>query len=210
MQDYRNELWQAQDWVETLIANTNPADLENQTPCAEYTVRGMLCHLIQVANVIAQLPVLGKNPYGSAVLDSKAMATVIAEIAGRTIDDKTPQQWAAAWRELSSATRQHWTDDKLDRYYPMPWGVTLSGAETVGLYLSEVLCHGYDLAKPTGQSVEVPDPAVAEHAMTVAHELVSNDYRGREQGVPFEPAVTPPADAGPTVRLAAFLGRAMD
>ncbi|MDO5077378.1 TIGR03086 family metal-binding protein [Corynebacterium sp.] len=210
MQDYRNELWQAQDWVEQLIGNTTTADLDAQTPCEEFTVRGLLSHLMQVGNVIAQLPVLGENPYGSEVLDPNAKVAVLEEITAGTIDGKTPQQWAAAWRELANATRKHWTDEKLDRDYPMPWGVTLSGAETVVLYLSEVLCHGYDLAKSTGQSVEVPDPTVAERAMTVVPKLISNDYRGHEHGVPFEPAVTPPADAGPTVRLAAFLGRAMD
>lgn len=75
------------------------------------------------------------------------------------------------------------------------------------LLQAEVLGHGWDLAKATGQPW-APDPATAAHTLAILQATVQPEYRG--PGLPFGPEIPIPADAPAPDRLIAFIGRTPD
>jgi uncharacterized protein (TIGR03086 family) len=86
----------------------------------------------------------------------------------------------------------------------VPWG-QVPGRGALSGYVQEVLTHGWDLAKATGQPVE-GDPELAEFALTFAHRALPPDGpRGAD--IPFGAPTTAPEGSGPYTQLATYLGR---
>jgi len=67
----------------------------------------------------------------------------------------------------------------------------------------DVLVHGWDLARATGQDVELP-PHLAEPALQFSRGLVNDELRGAGA---FGPELLVPANTPASYRLVAFLGR---
>lgn len=102
------------------------------------------------------------------------------------------------------AARKAWSDDDLlTRTVTAPFG-EVPGAVGLGGFLMETLAHGRDLAVATGQPCET-DPEVVAKAQSVADFALPAEARG--PGIPFDAPVEPRTEAGPTERLAAYLGR---
>jgi uncharacterized protein (TIGR03086 family) len=80
----------------------------------------------------------------------------------------------------------------------------MPGAQAIGVYVSEQVTHGWDLAVATGQPAEAAPDLVALAERSIRAVL---DGLPRGGPVPFGPVVEPAADAGPTERLAAYQGR---
>lgn len=79
---------------------------------------------------------------------------------------------------------------------PMP------GSVLAGINLLDTTTHAWDLAVAIGRPASVPDD-VALEALEQSRRIVTAEIRpGR-----FEPEVPARADADPTQRLVAFLGR---
>lgn len=109
-----------------------------------------------------------------------------------------------AFRAASQAALAAWSDDAtLSRTVSVPWGES-SGAATVSGYVGEFVAHGWDLATALGLLSEA-DPALAEAALRSYDGRLSPQRRGG--ATPFGPVVDPADDAGPTERLANYLGR---
>ena len=89
----------------------------------------------------------------------------------------------------------------LERAYHGPLGA-ISGAAWLQVRITDLLAHGWDLARATGQPAELPED-LAEQALVFSRVQMSSVSRiGR-----FGPA-QPVADDAPAIdRLAAFLGR---
>ena len=85
----------------------------------------------------------------------------------------------------------------------MPWG-KVPGRIAVSGYVQEILTHGWDLARATGQPTEL-DPELAAWVLAVTQRILPPEPRGGE--IPFGPVVPVPPDAGPYTQLAAWLGR---
>ncbi|WJZ02606.1 TIGR03086 family metal-binding protein [Corynebacterium freiburgense] len=207
MEDFRKELLEAFTWIEHLTANTPNEMFNLPTPCTQFSVEDLLTHFIQVGEVITKLPVIGRHPHESVSNDPAGFEKLLHSFNQQFIENTSAEQRALSWRKVADNAQLVWDDPAMQRQYTMPWGIVYSGKEIVGLYLFELVCHGFDLAKATNQPVEIPNPHVAEAALKAAKELVHEEYRGIDQGVPFEYATEAPDGAGPTVRLAAFLGR---
>jgi len=78
-----------------------------------------------------------------------------------------------------------------------------SGTTMVHMRMNELLVHGWDLARGTGQPADLPED-LAEDALTLVRTRLADRPR---QGMPFD-APKPVADDAPVIdRLAAFLGR---
>ena len=89
----------------------------------------------------------------------------------------------------------------LERTYHGPLGAA-SGAERLQLRIADLLAHGWDLARATGQPAELPED-LAEQALAFSRAQLSTTPRtGR-----FGPAQTVADDAPAIDQLAAFLGR---
>ena len=79
---------------------------------------------------------------------------------------------------------------------------TLPASLAVEIIPMELLVHGWDMARATGQQIDVP-PEVADHLLGRARALVTEDKRGRS----FAAEVPAGPQASALQRLIAFTGR---
>ena len=163
-----------------VIGNVRPDQLDNKTPCPEWTVRDLLEHQIGV------------------------VAGLGAAAAGEPRPDFTlSADPAAQFAEVSAATMRAWrAPGALDRIVnagpgPMP------GRVLAGINLLDTATHTWDVATATGQPTALPD-GVAEAAVEA-----SRDDRLARAAASVASAPRWPCRPEPTrrTRLVAFLGR---
>jgi uncharacterized protein (TIGR03086 family) len=77
-------------------------------------------------------------------------------------------------------------------------------APPLGIVLMETMCHGWDLATATGQSVSYPEGAIAS-VLALGRQMMSPDYRGDDK--PFGLEVDVPDTAPALDQLVGFMGR---
>ena len=151
------------------------------TPCTEWTVRELAGHLVN-----------GNDLFTSAL---GAQATGAAVGAEGSITDAYNQ----SGRELLAAFRQ---PGALDNSVVVPFG-NVPALAALHLRITEILVHGWDLARATGQAASFPE-ALAEHEPAFSRAKLGDIPAGRR---PFAPP-QPIADGAPAIdRLAACLGR---
>ncbi|SDR82962.1 TIGR03086 family protein [Friedmanniella luteola] len=184
--DPRPALARTQAWIVGLLATVTPEQLALPTPCTEFDVAALVRHLYGVADRVEALG------HGQPAASVPAFAEAL------------PDDLAAGYRERAARSQAAWADDAaLSRVVVAPFG-PLPGAQVVGVYVSEQLTHGWDLAVATGRPAEADADLAALAERSIRAVL---DPLPRGGPVPFGPAVAPSADAGPTARLAAYLGR---
>ena len=168
--------------VAALITNVRPEQWSGPTPCTDWTVRRLVDHLIGMNRVFAAL--LAGHPPPRPV-------------AGHIEDDPI-----GAYRDSAAALQAAFEQTGvLERTYAGPLG-TATGADRLHIRLYDLLVHGWDLAKATGQPVELPEDAAEQALAFVRTQLTDEARPGR-----FEPAQSVADDAPAIERLVAFLGR---
>ena len=161
-----------------VVGGISPADLDRSTPCAEYTVRGVLEHMIGGATAFAAA-YRGETPADPDVSD------VLAD-------------FGPALQDLSASMS---APGALDRTVAAPFG-ELPGDAFARFVVLDGLVHGWDMATATGQACEPPaDPVAAADGFA---RQVLDPLR---DGQTFAEPVEPPASATPIERLAAYTGR---
>lgn len=183
--DFRPDLDAAQTWMADLITAVHPDQLDAPTPCTDYDVRGLVQHIAALPAKLAAMSA-GDNP--------RELPMQVA-IDGDGV--------GAAYRADARAALDRWTDDLLTETVTAPWGPAPGGI-ALGGFVMETVAHGWDLAVATGLEEEA-DPELATTAHRIGEQALDGAPRG--EGLPFGEEVEPPAGAGPTTRLAAFLGR---
>jgi uncharacterized protein (TIGR03086 family) len=170
--------------AEAVVAGIKDEQWTAPTPCTELDVRGVLNHLVRgnllFAAIIADEP--RPEPGTDHLRDDPLTAFGDA---------------AARLRAAFGAPRA------LEEIYTSPFG-TGPGAVLAHVRVVEVLTHGWDLARATGQPAEFPDD-VAERALAGTRRALTDRPQG--PGAPFAAEVPVPQDAPPMDRLAGFLGR---
>jgi len=159
------------------------------TPCTEWDVRDLLNHVIGTLWLSEALFTDRAPRYPMA-----PGALPPADLAG---DDPAAAYAEACTAALTAAA----ADDNLTRVHPTPLG-DMPGPALAGFTTLDILVHGWDLAKATGQPAGLDD-AMAAHVLAFAEQAVTQDTRAPRIG----PAVPVPAGAPLTDRLVAFLGR---
>jgi uncharacterized protein (TIGR03086 family) len=170
-----------------VVAAVKPDQLDDRTPCTEWTVRDLLNHLVGVAQMFTTAAAGEKstvNPFGSP-------EDVIGDDP-RAAYDEARQQLLSAYRERG-----------LDGTVPLLSG-DAPATFAVTICITDNLQHGWDLAKAIGQPFD-PDDDVISTAEEFTGQNMSPDRRG--PGKPFAHPVDPPRDASHMDRLAASLGR---
>lgn len=172
------------------IVKAAPSQLDAPTPCAEWDVRALLNHVIGTlwlaeALFSDQPPRYPMAPGGLPP----------ADLAG---DDP-----AAAYAEASAAALAAASaGDALTRVHRTPLG-EMPGPGLAGFTTLDILVHGWDLAKATGQPADL-DGRLAAHALGFAGQaLATPESRAGRIG----PALAPPDGATVTGQLVAYLGR---
>jgi uncharacterized protein (TIGR03086 family) len=170
--------------TEAVVAGIRADRWPAPTPCTELDVRAVLNHLVTGNLLFAAIvrgeprPARGADHLGDDPLAAFQLA------AGRL-------------REAFAAP------GVLESVYEAPFG-TGPGAILVHVRIVEVLTHGWDLARATGQSADFPDD-VAERALARSRRRLTARPQG--PGAPFAAEVPVPQDAPAVDRLAGFLGR---
>lgn len=175
-------LTRARSAVGHLIAGIRDDQWSAPTPCTDWTVHDLVNHLV------------GANLVFVALLSDQAPPDRGTDHLG---DDP-----AGAYRDSGIALQAAFEQPGvLQRTFHGPLG-TASGAERLQIRIVDLLAHGWDLARATGQPTELPED-LAEQALTFARiQLATMPRTGR-----FGPAQTVADDAPAIDRLVAFLGR---
>jgi len=168
--------------VDVLIGKVRAEQWSATTPCDEWDVAQVTEHLVGMNRVFAAM-LEGRPPPERG-------------------DASSAEVLAADFRSSSAALLDAFSQPGvLGRSYTSTMG-RATGQERLMIRLYDLLAHGWDIARATGQEAKLPDDA-AEAALQFARAQILDDARpGR-----FKPAQPIADDASAIDRLVAFLGR---
>jgi uncharacterized protein (TIGR03086 family) len=172
-----------------LVARARPADLARPTPCADWTLHGLITHMAAQHHGFAAAAAgdgdparwhprrLGSDP----VADYRAAAeTVLAAFAA----DAVP-----------------------GRQFPLPEiaaGALFPAPQAVSFHFVDYVVHSWDVARTLGLEAHFA-PDLLDAALDVARAVPDGEYR-LVPGAAFAPTVTWP-DGSPLDQVVALLGR---
>jgi uncharacterized protein (TIGR03086 family) len=166
-----------------VVDGVTPDQLGDPTPCVAWDVRALINHMVTGNLLFAALVAGSEQPERSA----------------DHLGDDFQRAFGDAVNALSGAFTKY---DVLNGVFPTPFGEG-PGKQLVMMRFNELVVHGWDLARATGQT-DLLDPRLAEISLRA---LQSVPVIPRGDGEAFGAEVGAPPDAGPVERLAAFLGR---
>jgi uncharacterized protein (TIGR03086 family) len=170
------------------LAGVTPDQLDQPTPCASWTVRDLVNHVVGGSYWFAASMDAGKSPDDEGETDLSE-----GDIVARY--DEGTRQAVAAFGAPGA----------MEKPVQLPFG-QFPGEAFMGLATTDHLVHAWDLARATGQSLDVDE----DHAAAVlagAQASIPDAFRGPDGQAPFGPATPCDASAPAADRLAAFLGR---
>ncbi|MET0135508.1 MAG: TIGR03086 family metal-binding protein [Kibdelosporangium sp.] len=171
-----------------LDLDIKPDQLGLATPCADFTVRQLLNHLLF---------------WGPSLAGAARKATVPPPAESESDVDMLAGDWVADFRAQLETLTVSWSR-------PEAWaGVTHMGGPTElpaalvgGMVVGEVLVHGWDLGQATGQR-----PSWDAELLAYLHKEVEATHQmGRDMGI-YGPEVPVPADAPILDRILGRTGR---
>jgi uncharacterized protein (TIGR03086 family) len=173
-----------------VVAGVAADDLDRPTPCAAWTLRDLLAHLIGQNHGFA-VAVGGAGP------DPTPFAPV-------PVDGEPAEVYAASVERVTTAfaacppDRQVWLPEiSTTRPYPV--------ALALRFHLVDYVVHSWDVARSIGRTVEFDDDLLAA-ALAVA-EIVPDDRTRLADGAFFRPALPVPDHASTLDRTLLLLGR---
>lgn len=178
------------DSTDRVVSAITPEQYDFPTPCADWNVKQLANHLIATLHL------------GRALL-SDEIPTVQSGPGQVPAEDLVGDALLGAYREGVEALVASTTSDAVSRMHVTPLG-EMPGAALAGFTALDVLVHGWDLAKATGQSTAL-DTALAEAMFGFARQAINDEAGTRAPLIGPEIATTAAADA--TSRLVAYLGR---
>ncbi|MGW3286596.1 TIGR03086 family metal-binding protein [Streptomyces sp. NPDC001002] len=175
--------------IARLAEGVSDGQLADRTPCPESAVRNILGHL---AGLSVAFRDAGRKELGATTDTNPNDAVPDIGPGWREELPKALDELADAWRDPAA-----WTG------MTRAGGLDLPGEIAGAVAVDELVIHGWDLARATGQPYE-PDPA----ALRVAHEflLAAAEDPSRGGGI-FGPVVPVPADASLLDRAVGLSGR---
>ena len=174
-----------------VLANLGSDQLDQPTPCASWTVRDLVNHIVGAASWYAITAETGAAPTGEH--DELAADFTTGDV--QSAFEQGAQRAVAAFRAPGA----------MDKTMTLPFG-EMPGSAFVLLASTDTFTHAWDLAKAIGQPSDL-DPELAEQLLEFSKVAVPEEARGPEGRAVFGPVVEPPPDASAADRLAAYLGR---
>ena len=167
-----------------LVEGVPESALAGVTPCEDYTVGDLLDHIAGAALAFRAAAVkrpLEGGPSGVAAnLDREWRTTIPRDVLALGEAWRDP----GAWEGTTAAG-----------------GVDLSGEAAGVVALDELVIHGWDLAKATGQAADYDGPE-----LEAVHAMVQQFRSAKVEGL-FGPAVDVPGDAPLLDRIVGLAGR---
>ncbi|NBM20857.1 TIGR03086 family metal-binding protein [Streptomyces sp. GC420] len=163
--------------------------LSDPTPCPAFAVRNLLAHLVGLSAAFRDA---GRKAVGpSTATDPSAV-----------VPDIGPG-WRERLRLNLDAMAEVWRDPAAWDGTTQAGGFTLPAAQAGRIALNELVVHGWDLARATGQPYE-PDPDAVEASYDL---LAPAAHAPAAERGPFGPVVEVPADAPLLDRVVGLSGR---
>lgn len=132
------DLGPAADGLARIVDGVRDDQLDAPTPCSEWTLGGLLAHVHQFATVFIANA-------------SKSPAAPV---------DNLPEDWRHVIPDRLEDLAQAWRD-------PLAWegrvsagGVEMSGEENAVVAIEELVVHGWDVARASGQDFWVPEQSL--------------------------------------------------
>ncbi|PRZ44300.1 uncharacterized protein (TIGR03086 family) [Antricoccus suffuscus] len=176
------------------VSNVSASDLDRPTPCAGWTLRDLLEHMIT-------------QHYGfAAAAAGNGAERGVWEL--RSVGTHPVAEYAAAAEHVVTAFS---LEDVLERQFALPEiseDITFPGKQAIGFHLIDYVVHSWDVAQSIGESVEL-DPDIADIALKIAAAVPNGDER-KSDGAAFAPAQSVPSHAAPLDQILALLGRSPD
>ncbi len=175
-----------------LVARARPGDLARPTPCADWTLCGLISHMT------AQ-----HHGFAAAAAGDGDLARWRPRRPGA---DPVAGYRAAARAVLAAFA----ADGVLDRRFPLPEfaaGALFPARQAVGFHFIDYVVHSWDVAKALGLEARFP-PDLLDTALQVAQAVPGGEHR-LAPGAAFAPVVTWPGDS-PLDQVVALLGRSPD
>jgi uncharacterized protein (TIGR03086 family) len=172
------------------VAAITPGQLPQPTPCRGWDLRMLLLHAVD------SLAALAEGLGGGRVSLRPADAG-----PGGTADRGGTADPAQAFRAGASRLLGVYSRAGQDRLVSVG-GCAMAASVMTAAGALEIAVHGWDISRACGQCQPIPGP-LAGDLLHVAPLLVDSGDRYPL----FGPPVTVPAAAGPSDRLAAFMGR---
>ena len=170
----------------SVLEQVTADQLDLQSPCAAWDVRGVINHVIDGQGFF-QAMINGDPPTASG-------------------DDHASGDYLAAYdAAVAASTAAFQAEGAMGKMITAPWGAEMPGAGVAGMASNDTFAHGWDIAKATGQSTDIA-PQLAEGLLGASQHMIQDAFRGPE-GAPFGVAQEAPEGANAADRLAAFLGR---
>jgi uncharacterized protein (TIGR03086 family) len=171
-----------------LVVRARPADMARPTPCADWTLHGLIAHMSAQHHGFAAAAAGDADPGrwrprrpGDPVADYRAAAgTVLAAFAA---------------------------EGALKRQFPLPEfaaGALFPARQAVSFHFIDYVVHSWDVAKSLGLAVSFA-PDLLEVALQVARAVPGGEHR-LAPGAAFAPAVAWPGGP-PLDQVVALLGR---
>src|SRR3954463_15853871 len=174
--------------TKTVLANVEPDQLDDTTPCQSWKVRDLINHFVGGTYFFAAVAKTGEPPAGDGgdrdFTEGDINATYSAGAAEAVGAFKAP--------------------GAMEKTMKLPFG-EMPGSAFVMIAASDEFTHGWDLARATGQPTADLDPELAEQLLAFAQNAIPDQFRGADTTAPFGPVVDVPADAPPADRLAGFM-----
>ena len=172
-----------------LVARARPADMARPTPCADWTLHGLISHM-------------AAQHYGFAA--AAAGDGDLARWRPRRLGGDPVADYRAAAQAVLAAFA---ADGVPGRQFPLPEiaaGALFPAPQAVSFHFIDYVVHSWDVAKALGLAARFA-PDVLDAALQVARAVPGGEYR-LAPGAAFAPAVTWP-DGSPLDQVVALLGR---
>jgi uncharacterized protein (TIGR03086 family) len=175
-----------------LVTQATARDLTRPTPCADWTLHGLLRHMIA-------------QHYGFAA--ASAGDGDLAQWMLRPLGQDPVAAYRAAAEHVLDAFA---ADGALDREFPLPElriGPMFPARQAVSFHFVDYVVHSWDVARTLGLPLDL-DPGLLDAALRVARAVPGGAARA-EPGAAFGPVVEWPGGAGGSAldQIVALLGR---
>ncbi|MFI1224352.1 MULTISPECIES: TIGR03086 family metal-binding protein [unclassified Streptomyces] len=177
--------------ITELLSSVDDGRLDGPTPCPDYAVRELLGHL---GGLTAAFRDAAHKDLGPSTAVSPDAALPVLDDDWREVLPRRLAEVAAAWRSPAA-----WTG------MTRAGGVELPGEVAGAVALNELVVHGWDLARSTGQPYA---PGAAELRFCAA--LLAPVDGDPGEDTLFGPPVTVPDDAPLLDRVIGLSGRRPD
>jgi uncharacterized protein (TIGR03086 family) len=172
----------------SLLENIPDEQLTTRTPCTEYTLGDLIDHVSGLSLAFTAAAAKDTSQTGAAPSGDAA---------------RLPADWHARIPQQLTALAEAWREPAAWEGTTQAGGIEFPGAIAGKIAMNELVVHGWDIAKATGQPFSC-DP----ESLAACLDFVSlAAAEGGDTDGPFGPPVAVPADAAPLDRVIGLTGR---